>query len=277
MPNDGTDNNNSTQRLLADDEPVPFVILNGKSTLPILLVCDHASRRFPEVLGTLGLDPVALRCHLALDIGAGPLTERLATTLSATAVLCQYSRLIVDCNRLLMDPSAFLEFGDGIVVPGNRNLQPEDKKVRADEIYWPYHGAVESEVERLGAAGRPPIFVAVHSFTPVLNGESRLCEMGVLWDTDRMTAEIFLHDLREAGFHVGDNEPYSGKAPHDFTVDQHAESIGLPHVGIEIRQDLIDDEQGIAEICGVLQSIIASLPARLEPTDISSRQPQISA
>jgi len=277
MPNDGTDNNNSTQRLLADDEPVPFVIMNGKSTLPILLVCDHASRRFPEVLGTLGLDPVALRCHLALDIGAGPLTERLATTLSATAVLCQYSRLIVDCNRLLMDPSAFLEFGDGIVVPGNRNLQPEDKKVRADEIYWPYHGAVESEVERLGAAGRPPIFVAVHSFTPVLNGESRLCEMGVLWDTDRMTAEIFLHDLREAGFHVGDNEPYSGKAPHDFTVDQHAESIGLPHVGIEIRQDLIDDEQGIAEICGVLQSIIASLPARLEPTDISSRQPQISA
>jgi len=277
MPNDGTDNNNSTQRLLADDEPVPFVILNGKSTLPILLVCDHASRRFPEVLGTLGLDPVALRCHLALDIGAGPLTERLATTLSATAVLCQYSRLIVDCNRLLMDPSAFLEFGDGIVVPGNRNLHPEDKKVRADEIYWPYHGAVESEVERLGAAGRPPIFVAVHSFTPVLNGESRLCEMGVLWDTDRMTAEIFLHDLREAGFHVGDNEPYSGKAPHDFTVDQHAESIGLPHVGIEIRQDLIDDEQGIAEICGVLQSIIASLPARLEPTDISSRQPQISA
>ena len=277
MSNDGTDNNNSTQRLLADDEPVPFVILNGKSTLPILLVCDHASRRFPEVLGTLGLDPVALRCHLALDIGAGPLTERLATTLSATAVLCQYSRLIVDCNRLLMDPSAFLEFGDGIVVPGNRNLQPEDKKVRADEIYWPYHGAVESEVERLGAAGRPPIFVAVHSFTPVLNGESRLCEMGVLWDTDRMTAEIFLHDLREAGFHVGDNEPYSGKAPHDFTVDQHAESIGLPHVGIEIRQDLIDDEQGIAEICAVLQSIIASLPARLEPTDISSRQPQISA
>lgn len=277
MPNDGTDNNNSTQRLLADDEPVPFVIMNGKSTLPILLVCDHASRRFPEVLGTLGLDPVALRCHLALDIGAGPLTERLATTLSATAVLCQYSRLIVDCNRLLMDPSAFLEFGDGIVVPGNRNLHPEDKKVRADEIYWPYHGAVESEVERLGAAGRPPIFVAVHSFTPVLNGESRLCEMGVLWDTDRMTAEIFLHDLREAGFHVGDNEPYSGKAPHDFTVDQHAESIGLPHVGIEIRQDLIDDEQGIAEICGVLQSIIASLPARLEPTDISSRQPQISA
>ena len=277
MPTEGTDNNNSTQRLLADDEPAPFVIMNGKSTLPMLLVCDHASRRFPGVLGTMGLDPVARRCHLALDIGAGALTEQLADTLSVTAVLCQYSRLVVDCNRQLMDASAFLEFGDGIVVPGNRNLHPQDKQGRVDEIYWPYHNAIEAQVERLGADGRPPIFVSVHSFTVVLNGEYRPWEMGVLWDTDRVTAEIFVHDLRESGFHVGDNEPYSGKAPHDFTIDHHAESIGLPHVGIEIRQDLIDDDQGVAEICEVLQRVIASLPARLNPTDISTRQPQIGA
>jgi predicted N-formylglutamate amidohydrolase len=277
MPNEGTDNNNSVQRLLADDESVPFVVINADSTLPILLICDHASRRFPAALGTLGLDPVARRCHLALDIGAGALTERLASTLSATAVLCQYSRLVVDCNRQLMDPSAFLEFGDGIVVPGNRNLHAEDKRVRADEIYWPYHQAVESQVARLQATGRAPIFLALHSFTPVLNGESRPWEMGVLWDSDRLTAEIFIHDLREAGFHVGDNEPYSGKAPQDFTVDHHAEAGGLPHAGIEIRQDLINDEQGVSAICEVLQRVIASLPARRNPTDISTRRPRVPA
>ncbi len=277
MPTEGIDNNNSAQRLLADDEPVPFVVMNGDSTVPILLICDHASRRFPAALGTMGLDPVARRCHLGLDIGAGALTERLAVALSATAVLCQYSRLVIDCNRQLMDPSAFLEFGDGIVVPGNRNLHPEDKRMRADEIYWPYHKAVESQVERLQATGRPPIFLAIHSFTPVLNGESRPWEMGVLWDADRVMAEIFVHDLREAGFDVGDNEPYSGKAPQDFTIDHHAEAIGLPHAGIEIRQDLIDHEPGVAAICEVLQRVIATLPARLNPTDISSRQPQIPA
>ena len=277
MPTDGTDNNNAAQRLLADDDPVPFIIMNGKSVSSILLVCDHASRRFPAALGTMGLDPVALRCHLALDIGAAALTERLANTLSVTAVLCQYSRLVVDCNRQLMDRSAFLEFGDGVIVAGNRNLHPEEKKARADEIYWPYHNAIASQVERLQAAGRPPIFVAVHSFTPVLNGESRPWEIGVLWDTDRITAEIFVHDLREAGFHVGDNEPYSGKSPQDFTLDHHAELIGLPHVGIEIRQDLIDDDEGVQKICKVLQRVIASLPARLNPTDISKRQPQIPA
>ena len=139
--------------MLTDDDPLPFVIINGESTSQVLLVCDHASRRLPAALGNMGLDPFALRCHLALDIGAAALTGRLAKKLSLTAVLCQYSRLIVDCNRQLMDPGAFLKFGDGIVVTGNCNLHAADKKIRADEIYWPYHNAVASQVERLVAAG----------------------------------------------------------------------------------------------------------------------------
>jgi predicted N-formylglutamate amidohydrolase len=277
MPKAGTDNNNSSRRLLTDDDPLPFVIINGESTSPVLLVCDHASRLLPAALGNMGLDPFALRCHLALDIGAAALTGRLANKLSLTAVLCQYSRLVVDCNRQLMDPGAFLEFGDGVVVTGNRNLHAADKKIRADEIYWPYHNAVASQVERLLAAGQPPVFVSLHSFTPVINGQYRPWEVGVLWDTDRATAEIFIQDFRAAGFHVGDNEPYSGKSPQDFTVDHHAESIGLPHVGVEIRQDLIDDDEGVRRIGAVLQRIIASLPARLKPTDINARSAQIQA
>lgn len=277
MPTAGSDNNNSSKRLLTDDDPIPFVIINGESTSPVLLVCDHASRRLPAALGNMGLDPFALRCHLALDIGAAALTGRLAKKLSLTAVLCQYSRLVVDCNRQLMDPGAFLEFGDGIVVTGNRNLHAADKKIRADEIYWPYHNAVASQVERLVAAGQPPVFVSLHSFTPVINGQNRPWEVGVLWDTDRATAEIFIQDFRAAGFHVGDNEPYSGKSPQDFTIDHHAEPIGLPHVGVEIRQDLIDDDEGVRRIGAVLQRIIASLPARLKPTESNARSAQIQA
>ena len=170
-----------------------------------------------------------------------------------------------------------MQIGDGVVIMGNRNLHAAEKKIRADEIYWPYHNAISSQVERLREAGPPPIFVSLHSFTPVINGESRSWEMGVLWDTDRETAEIFIHDLRAAGFHVGDNEPYSGKSPQDFTIDHHAESIGLPHVGVEIRQDLIDDDEGVREIGAILQRTIASLPARLKPTDISSRSKKIPA
>ena len=249
--------------LLSPEEPGPFRVLNPLAEQPVLLICDHASHRFPKSLGDMGLDPFARRCHLAIDIGAGPLTKRLAKSLGVTAVVHNYSRLVVDCNRQLMDPSAFLEYGDGILVPGNRNLHQSDKDLRASALYWPYHCAIDEQVERLRKAGPLPAFISIHSFTPVLNGESRSWEMGVLWDKDEKMREIFLEGLRGAGYKVGDNEPYSGKAPQDFTIDHHAEELGLPHIGIEIRQDLIDDDAGVAEISEVMHSIIASVPEQL--------------
>lgn len=232
-----------------------------------MLVCDHASYRFPESLGDMGLDPFARRCHLAVDIGAGPLTESLAASLGVTAVLQNYSRLIVDCNRQLMDPGAFLEYGDGIVVHGNRNLHPADKELRADTLYWPYHQAIDEQIKRLSKLGPSPAFISVHSFTPVLNGESRAWQIGVLWDKDELLRTVFLEGFREAGYYVGDNEPYSGKAPQDFTIDHHAEDIGLPHVGIEIRQDLVDGAAGVAHIASVMHKIIASIPERIGAKD----------
>ena len=258
--------------LLSADEPGPFQVLNPLADLPILLVCDHASCRFPESLGDMGLDPFARRCHLAVDIGAGSLTEKLAASLGVTAVLAQYSRLVMDCNRQLMDPSAFLQFGDGILVPGNRNLHQDEKDLRARILYEPYHDAVDKQVQRLRGVGPAPAFIAIHSFTPVMNGEARPWEMGVLWDTDTRLRDIFLSDFSAAGYLVGDNEPYSGKAPQDFTIDHHAEEIGLPHIGIEIRQDLIDDEKGVDEIAGVMHRIIDSIPKRLEDIGANNGQ-----
>jgi len=249
--------------LLSVGEPSPFYVLNAVSEAPILLVCDHASCRFPESLGDMGLDPFARRCHLAIDIGAGSLTECLSDSLGVTAVLAQYSRLIVDCNRQLLDSGAFLEFGDGIVVPGNRNLSRVDKESRAESIYWPYHNAIEQQVNRLKSVGPPPIFISVHSFTPVMNGESRPWQVGILWDTDQRLSDIFIEEVRAAGYETGDNEPYSGKAPQDFTLDHHAELIGLPHVGIEIRQDLLDRMAGIESIASVMHKIIESIPERI--------------
>lgn len=257
------DNNNSAASLLSTGEPPPFRVINPLAETPVLLICDHASCRFPKSLGDLGLDPFARRCHLALDIGAGQLTERLAESLGITAVLARYSRLVVDCNRQLLDPSAFLEFGDGVIVPGNRNLRAADKAFRSDAIYWPYHRAIDEQLQRLKVVGPPPAFISVHSFTPVLNGVSRPWQVGVLWDTDTRLSDLFFDDFREAGYEVGDNEPYSGKAPQDFTIDHHAQDTGLPHVGIEIRQDLIDDEAGVNEIAAVMHRIVESIPERI--------------
>jgi predicted N-formylglutamate amidohydrolase len=262
-PSQSTPSSQQEPELLSADEPAPFCVLNPLANAPILLVCDHASCRFPKALGDLGLDPFARRCHLAIDIGAGSLTETLAKSLRVSAVMAQYSRLVVDCNRQLMDPGAFLEYGDGIVVPGNRSLSTTKKDLRAGSIYWPYHEAIDGQIKRLQAVGPPPVFISIHSFTPVMNGVTRPWKVGVLWDEDRRLAEILIDGFRAAGYHTGDNEPYSGKAPQDFTIDHHAQEIGLPHVGIEIRQDLIDAPEGVAEIAAVMHKIIEAIPHRI--------------
>ncbi len=266
------ENKELRETLLNPDEPAPFVILNADTIVPVLLVCDHASNRFPRSLGTMGLDYLDRVSHIALDIGASAVAETLADNLCATAILCQYSRLIVDCNRKLIDDSAFLEYSDGVDVPGNQNLQVNEKERRASEIYWPYHNAIKDQIVRLKKNGIEPIVISIHSFTPVINGSDREWEIGVLWDKDPVTAEIFLTRLGEAGYLVGDNEPYSGKDPEDFTIDYHAESIGLPHVGIEISQNLINHDDGVKHVSDTLNEIISTYTIPSIPKNIETQR-----
>ena len=266
------ENKELTETLLTPDEPAPFVILNADAILPVLLVCDHASNRFPRSLGTMGLDYLDRVSHIALDIGANAVAEALADNLGATAVLCQYSRLIVDCNRNLIDDSAFLECSDGVDVPGNHDLQENEKEKRASEIYWPYHNAIKNQIVRLNKHGIDPVVISIHSFTPVINGNDREWEIGVLWDKDSVTAEIFLTRLVESGYLVGDNKPYSGKDPEDFTIDFHAESTGLPHVGIEISQNLINHDDGVERVSNTLKEIISTYTKTSKPKNIETRR-----
>ena len=266
------ENKELTETLLTPDEPAPFEILNADALLPVLLVCDHASNRFPRSLGTMGLDYINRVSHIALDIGADAVAKALAENLGATAVICQYSRLIVDCNRELVDDSAFLECSDSVDVPGNHDLQESEKEKRASEIYWPYHNTIKDQIVRLKKHGIDPVVISIHSFTPVMNGNDREWEIGVLWDKDSVTAEIFLTRLVESGYLVGDNKPYSGKDPEDFTIDFHAESAGLPHVGIEICHDLINHDDGVERVSNTLKEIISTYTITARPKNIETQK-----
>jgi predicted N-formylglutamate amidohydrolase len=231
--------------LLAPDEPPAWQLINDEGAARALLVCDHASRRIPRRLRDLGLDRLALRRHIACDIGAGEVTRRLSRMLDAPAILANYSRLVVDCNRRLSDPTAYLAVSDGEFVPGNHDLTPDEKILRADTIFHPYHGAIRDRLARFRSQGTTPALIAIHSFTPIFDGTSRPWQIGVLWDTDpRIPVPLMEKLSRIPGLMVGDNEPYSGRAPADYTIDHHAEPAGLPHVSIEIRQDLISTPEG---------------------------------
>ena len=268
-----TNSSEIRKTLLSLDDVSPYITLNPNSITPVLLVCDHASNRFPKSLGTMGLDYLDRLSHITVDIGSRATTESLARQLNTTAILCQYSRLIVDCNRNISDNSAYLDKSDGVDIPGNQNLNDNEKEIRESEIYWPYHNAIDTQISRLKRQKVSPIIISIHSFTPVFNGNKREWEVGVLWDKDPTTARIFINKLTEAGFLVGDNKPYSGKDPEDFTLDYHAETIGLPHVGIEIRQDLINNDDGVMRISNTLQKVISSLVLTNKSNNFQIKKP----
>lgn len=244
--------------LIGPLDPPPYQHFHLAGQAPVLLVADHASRAFPIAMNYLGLDKSVLEMHVASDIGSADVTRRLAQLLDARAVLAGYSRLIVDCNRSLDDPTAFIQVSDGIAVPANLELGQQEKELRVRSFFQPYHDAVDAELERFADHGVVPAFISIHSCTPIFDRVVRPWHLGILWDSDPRIARPLIEALRQVpGVCVGDNEPYSGRDPHDYTIDTHAEPAGLPHVGIEIRQDLIDTPEKADHWAGILASALA--------------------
>jgi len=231
--------------LLGPGDPPPFELHNDGGGRHCLLICDHASAAIPAALGDLGLDAGQRRRHIAWDIGIAEVTRRLAGRLDAPAVLSGYSRLVIDCNRQLDDPTSIAQESDDVPVPGNRGLDAAARAARAAACFWPYHQAITAQIGRMREAGRPPALISLHSFTPVMQGFERPWHIGVLWNRDGRLAKPILEGLgRDPAICVGDNKPYDGRAGRGYGVTMHGEREGLPHVLLELRQDLIDTHHG---------------------------------
>jgi predicted N-formylglutamate amidohydrolase len=247
--------------LLGAGDPAPVERINPDGRADLLLVCDHASAAVPASLGLLGLDPSALERHIGWDIGAAAVTRRLAELLGAPAVLSGFSRLVIDCNRELDDPTSIPPVSDGQAVPGNQDLSDEAREQRAASCFWPYQQAIEAQLDRALGLGATPAVLSIHSFTPRFQGFDRPWQAGVLWDRDPRIPVPLIAGLAAEGLIVGDNEPYSARTPEGFTLGHHAVPRGLPHVLIELRQDEIDTDAGVHRFAGhllrALQPILA--------------------
>jgi len=243
--------------LIAAGDAPPYSTYNDSGSARVLLVADHASPLFPAAMHQLGLEDWVLDRHVTWDIGSDQLTRFLADLLDAPAVLAGFSRLIIDPNRQLDDPTAFVEMSDGISIPGNCALNAEQKTLRVQSFFEPYHGAIARRLNDFKASGTVPALISVHTCTPVFAQFVRPWHIGVMWDKDARIARPLMDQLRKVeGVCFGDNEPYSGRHSHDFTIDYHAESAGLPHVGIEVRQDLVRDSDGARKWAGILAAAL---------------------
>jgi predicted N-formylglutamate amidohydrolase len=182
----------------------------------------------------------------------------MTDALDAVVIRQNYSRLVIDCNRMPDSETSIVEVSEFTTVPGNIGLAKAQAEARVREIFQPYHDAIAGELGRRRRAGRAAVLIAMHSFTPVFKAVQRPWHVGVLYNRDTRLAGRLLHLLRrEPSLVVGDNEPYSVTDASDYTIPVHGEQRDLHHVAIEIRQDLIADGAG--------QGRWAELLARLLP------------
>ncbi|MFQ5953739.1 MAG: N-formylglutamate amidohydrolase [Kiloniellales bacterium] len=251
-------------RLLDPDEPAPVRVERPHGASPFFLTCDHASNRLPRRLGTLGLQAQQLRRHIAWDAGAAGVARSLSRRLDATLVLQTYSRLVIDCNRNPEVPDAMPSVSENIAIPGNRNLPPAHARARIREVWAPYHDRISRRLDARERAGRPSVLVAVHSFTPVYDGERRPWHIGILYNRDPRLARVLLDLLRgEDHLVVGDNQPYRVSDRTDYTIPVHGEGRGIVHVEVEVRQDLIADRSGQADWAGRLAELLTRAHRRM--------------
>jgi len=214
----------------------------------IVAVCDHASNRVPAGID-LGLAPELLEAHIAWDIGAGAVTELLASEHGMPAHLACVSRLVIDLHREEDSPGLIPEGSDGHAIPGNVGV---DREARIASFHRPYHSALAAWLD----AAQPTVILAIHSFTPKLESrpEERPWHIGLLYNQDDRAARHAIRLFEEQGLIVGDNEPYSGRLLN-ATMDRHAEAHGRPYCTIEIRNDLIADAAGQARWAALIAEV----------------------
>ena len=214
----------------------------------IVTVCDHAANAVPEGI-TLGVSAQTMEKHIAWDIGAAGVVERMARRHGIPAHLAKFSRLVIDLHREEDSPGLIPETSDGQLIPGNIGA---DRAARVEKFYRPYHRALERWLD----AAQPGLILSMQSLTPSLESapQDRPWEIALLYNQDDRAAKQAIRYFAELGCTVGDNEPYSGKQLN-ATMNRHAEAHGRPYCAIEIRNDLIATRAGQARWAAIIADV----------------------
>lgn len=237
----------------------PVTVINPEGRSDWLLVCEHASNQVPVELNQLGLPDSVLDDHMGYDIGASELTQRLAEQLDATAILCNYSRLVIDCNRPLSAPDCIPTVSDGVEIVGNISLSFEQKMWRIEQIYQPFHNCVASVLAEKLIKNHQTKLANIHSFTPMLaeTGVKRPWEMGFVYRDIEPSKRLIDYLRAETSYTIGDNEPYNGVIHRGYTVPAHADAQEMLSFLVEFRQDLLTTPADILHWASVLRCAMA--------------------
>jgi len=231
-------------------------LFNEQGQAPVVLVCEHASNRFPTSYQALGLNDAARQSHAAWDPGAQAVAETLAMMLDARLVESTVSRLVYDCNRPPEDQSAMPARSELFDIPGNRDLGAAERARRVRMVYEPFRDLL---AETLRTPPTPRALITIHSFTPVYMGDPRDVEIGVLHDRDSRVADAMMATApAHTRLRVERNAPYGPADGVTHTLKEHGLKNDLLNIMLEIRNDLIKTPEAQREMAAMLAHWLAA-------------------
>lgn len=157
----------------------------------LIFTCEHASREIPPDLSSLFRGKTKLlKSHRGFDEEALPIAEQMSTSCKAPLYSGHYSRMVVDLNRSANHPRVFSEITKGL---------PQAERDRLIQtLHRPFREYVQAHILRSANKGKSTLHLSIHSFTPVLSGEVRNCEIGLLYDPRRKLEMAFAQRLKVA-------------------------------------------------------------------------------
>jgi predicted N-formylglutamate amidohydrolase len=201
------------------------------NSIRLIVSCEHGGNDVPQEYKSIfnGSEEV-LFSHRGYDPGALDLARFLSDSLKADLYYSTISRLLIEANRSEDNHELYSEF--------TRDLDEEIRRGIFNKYYKPYREKVSNAI--LSKPDTRTLHLSVHTFTPVLNGERRKADIGILFDPSRsfesavslrMILELS-HELPE--LNILANSPYEG-TDDGFTTWLRGRTKQENYAGIEIE------------------------------------------
>jgi predicted N-formylglutamate amidohydrolase len=199
----------------------------------ILITCEHGGNHIPPRYRCLfrGHEDL-LHTHRGYDAGALTMAKELAEAFDAPLFVSTTSRLLIDLNRSIGHPRLYSVATSA--APG------EIRREILKSYYLPYRAQAESHIAEAIGKGWRIIHISSHSFTPVLDGQVRNADIGLLYDPRRVR-ELALCSHWQAALKriapqlkVRRNYPYTGKSD-GFTAYLRRRFPAGNYLGIELE------------------------------------------
>lgn len=178
--------------------------------MKLVLTCEHGGHFIPKEYAPLFIEhQKELNSHRGYDLGSLDLFKHLQP-LADFSLSSETSRLLIELNRSLHHNNLFSEI--------SKSVSKKKKEDLIDSFYLVYRNKIENQISELINAGETVLHISVHSFTPILNEEIRNCDIGLLYDSRRLSEKLFSKNFKEnlnkenGKYRVRFNYPYLGIA-----------------------------------------------------------------